>query len=163
MAEDQKIRVLIADDHPMIRIGIRRTLENAQDIEVVGEAGDGSQVLKQVDQLQPDVLLLDYEMPRVNGIDVVANLRRKAVPVKVIILSAYDSISFVRPILSMGVSGYLSKQDVSDNMVAAIREVAAGAERWLSPTIVQEMSAWEKKTKGRREADGVVSVPSERR
>jgi DNA-binding NarL/FixJ family response regulator len=118
----EKISVVVADDHPFVRIGIRKILSKTTDIVVVGEASDGEQALHMVEQLAPDVLLLDVEMPRMNGIQVASQLRKNESPVRILVLSAYEDRQHILGMLNGGVSGYLTKE-VPDTQ-KAVRYVA---------------------------------------
>ena len=113
------IRVILADDHDLIRRGIRRILEKASNILVIGEAGTGAGALCLVRALKPDVLVLDIEMPDMNGINVARELRTKNVPVSIVILSACDDEHFIEEILQVGVDRYLNKSESP----AKIREI----------------------------------------
>ena len=125
------IRVILADDHAPIRRGIRRILEKHPNICVVGEASNGTDALRLVQQLHPNVLLLDMEMPDLQGIHVAHELRAKNVPVSIIILSACDDEHLIKEILQAGVDGYLSKSDSPSK----IREVILGVSRKYRATI----------------------------
>jgi len=113
------IRVILADDHELVRRGIRRILEKASNILVIGEAGTGAQALWLVQALKPNVLVLDIEMPDMNGISVTRELRAKHVPVSIVILSACDDDYFIEETLQVGVDRYLNKSESP----AKIREV----------------------------------------
>ncbi|MEM6328062.1 MAG: response regulator transcription factor [Bacteroidota bacterium] len=129
------IRVLIADDHPAFRSGLASFLAGEPDVEVVGEAGDGREALRLAERLQPDVLVLDLEMPELTGIEVTERLRESAPEVCVLILSAYEYEDYIFGVLDHGASGYLTKQEPLDATLGAIRGVARGETGWLSRRI----------------------------
>jgi DNA-binding NarL/FixJ family response regulator len=118
------IRVIVADDHAMIRRGIRKILEKTSNICVVGEASTGSDALRLVQELNPDVLLLDMEMPGGKGIQVARELRAKKVPVSIIILTACDDDYFIREILQAGVDGFLHKSEPPSKIREVISQVS---------------------------------------
>jgi DNA-binding NarL/FixJ family response regulator len=122
----EAIRVLIADDHRTVRLGIQRLLAGAPDILVVGEAADGAQALEMAESLLPDVLLLDVEMPVVDGLQVASQLRQMQLPVRILALSAYNDQQYILGMLANGVRGYLTKDEVPFKLLVAIRSVAAG-------------------------------------
>jgi len=124
MKTDNLIRVLVADDHALIRRGIRRILEKHPNICVVGEASTGMEALRLVQELKPDVLLLDLEMPGVKGIHVARELRAKNVPIAIVILSACDDDYFIKEILQAGVDGYLHKSESPSKIREAIARVS---------------------------------------
>jgi DNA-binding NarL/FixJ family response regulator len=144
-----KIRVLLADDHPIVRTGIRTMLLSAVDIDVVAEAQSGAEALTLVEQLQPDVLLLDMEMPGLSGVDVAKKLKLMNAPVRVLALSAYDDAQYVRNLLSSGAAGYLTKEEAPEMIIDAVRGVARGEEGWLSRRAVAKVTAW-----ARQDQDG---------
>lgn len=112
------IRVILADDHDLVRRGIRRILEKNSNICVIGEASTGAQALQLVRELQPDILLLDMEMPDIKGVNVARELRTNRVPVSIVVLSACDDDHFIEEILRVGVDEYLNKSEPA----AKIRE-----------------------------------------
>lgn len=121
-----RIRVLLADDHPITREGIKQFLLTSVNIDLVGEAEDGQQALTLVDELQPDILLLDMEMPIVKGVEVARQLKEKGSPVRILALSTYDDKQYIHALLAAGASGYLTKEEVPENIIDAIRGVARG-------------------------------------
>jgi DNA-binding NarL/FixJ family response regulator len=145
----EKIRVVVADDHPFVRIGIRKILSRTSDILVVGEAGDGEQALNLVDYLKPDVLLLDVEMPLLNGIQVASHLYKNQSPVCILVLSAYEDRQHILGMLKGGVAGYLTKEEVPEILVKAVRGVAAGEKGWVSQRLADKLAAWRIPTDGR--------------
>lgn len=137
-----KIRVLLADDHPVVRTGIRTLLEKSPDIVVVAEAQSGSEVFQLIEQSNPDILLLDMEMPGVSGVEVARQLTASRAAVRVLALSAYDDIEYVRNMLSSGAAGYLTKEEAPEMIVEAVHGIARGEEGWLSRRAAAQMSAW---------------------
>ena len=128
------IRVVIADDHHLVRQGIRALLEKAGDIEVVGEAADGQEALELVERLLPDVLVLDIAMPHLNGVEAVGRLRSLGVKTQALVLSMYADDALVRHALRSGAKGYLLKRAVSDELLMAVRAVSRG-DTFLSPEV----------------------------
>lgn len=137
-----KIHVLLADDHPVVRGGIRNLLEMSSEIQVVGEATNGHEAIRMVEELRPDVLLLDMEMPGLSGVEVARQLQSKKAPVRVLALSAYDDPQYIRGLLSSGAAGYLTKDEVPDVIVEAIEGVWRGQEGWLSRRVAARMAVW---------------------
>lgn len=141
------IRVILSDDHPIVRAGIRQMLDVAEDILVIGEASNGIQAYELTVQLRPDVLLLDMEMPLMNGIEVAKRLQEEDHSVRILALSAYDSAEFIQGILANGAYGYLTKEELPETIVEAVRGVAGGQKDWLSKRARQRMEANVKKTR----------------
>lgn len=136
------IRVLLADDHPIVRAGIRNMLEKAVDIEVVGEAATGKDVLALVDEVKPDILLLDMELPDIKGTEVAQKLLAGGSSVKILALSAYDDSGYIRELLELGAAGYLVKEEAPETIVDAVRGVAFGEQGWVSRRIAAQMVSW---------------------
>jgi DNA-binding NarL/FixJ family response regulator len=133
-------RVVLADDHPMIRAGINNLLKKAPDIEVVGEAANGAEAIQLVDDLKPDVLLLDVEMPVIKGVEVARRLQAAGSPVRILVLSAHDDRQYILGMLACGVAGYLTKEEGLERIVDAIRHVAQGEQGWVSQSVEDEVS-----------------------
>lgn len=134
------IRVLLADDHPALRVGLRVLLEQAPGVEVVGEAGDGPQALEQIAALAPDVAVLDCQLPGLPGAEVAAEVRRRGLPTRVLALSAYSDELHVRAMLEAGAVGYLLKEEAPGIIVAAVQAAAQGR-AWLSPEVAARVAA----------------------
>jgi DNA-binding NarL/FixJ family response regulator len=128
------IRVVLADDHHLVRGGIRALLERADDIEVVGEAANGQQAVELAQQLAPDVLVMDIAMPRLDGIQAAERIRALGLDARVVILSMHADETLVRQALRAGASGYLLKSSVTEEMLVALRAAMRG-EVYLSPAI----------------------------
>jgi len=143
--EPEIIRVVLAEDHARVRKGIRNLLERPADILVVGEASDGFQALKLVQELNPDVLLLDVEMPGMNGNQVAAELRETGSQVRILVLSAYDDKQYIMGMLESGVAGYLTKEEVPEILVTAVRGIAHGEKGWVSQRVASQIALWSKR------------------
>jgi DNA-binding NarL/FixJ family response regulator len=136
MADSQNpIRIIIADDHEISRIGIRRLVSGASDIEVMGEAANGSQTIDLARSLKPDVILMDVLMPQVSGIEAAQRIKTDMRDVFVIMLSSADDPTSIERAMYAGADGYLSKEVTSQELVEAIRNVVVG-ERVFSRTIL---------------------------
>jgi DNA-binding NarL/FixJ family response regulator len=134
------IRVIVADDHHLVRQGIRALLDKADGIEVVGEAADGQEAVELVEQLVPDVLVMDMAMPRLSGNQAIGRVRALGGATQVVILSMYSDETLVRQALRNGAKGYLLKRSVTEELLLAIR-AASGGEIYLSPTVSRSIVA----------------------
>lgn len=134
------IRVILADDHHLVRAGIRSLLENTADLEIVAEAQDGEEAVKLVQRLVPDVLVTDIGMPRLNGIQAAEKIRELKLNTRIVILSMHSNESFVRQSLRQGVKGYVLKSSIKDELLLAIQAAYRGA-TFLSPTISNLLTA----------------------
>jgi DNA-binding NarL/FixJ family response regulator len=130
----EQIKVLLVDDHTILREGVHALLAREPDIVVVGEAGDGQEALEQVPRLRPDVVIMDIVMPRMNGLEATRLIKEQYSNVRVLILSMYDDHEYVVQIIQAGASGYVLKRVVTEDLVRAIHEVHAG-ESFLYPPI----------------------------
>ncbi len=128
------IKVILADDHHLVRQGIRSLLEKAGDIEVVAEAENGQEAIELTEKHQPDILVTDIGMPRLNGVQAAEQIQRLDLPTQVIILSMHSDETIVRQALRNGAAGYLLKDSVAEELLLAIRAAGRG-EVYLSPTI----------------------------
>lgn len=135
-----KIRVLVADDHPVLRGGMRSLLEQEEDLEVVAEAGDGEEAVGRAAELNPDVALMDIVMPKLNGIEATKQIKRVSPTTAVLILTAYDDDRYVVGLLQAGAAGYLLKSATGKQIVEAIRSVATG-ESVLDPAATRRLLA----------------------
>ena len=136
---EAKIRVLLADDHPLVRAGIRATLMAQDDLELVGEAADGDQVQQLCQTQSPDVLLLDLHMPGPSALQTVAFLRERLPAIRVIMLTAYDDDAYVRSLVAAGAVGYILKDEAPEVVVRAIRTVMHG-DTWFSRAIIEKLN-----------------------
>ncbi|MCC5791422.1 MAG: response regulator [Legionellaceae bacterium] len=133
------VKVLIVDDHALVRMGIRRLLEDMPDVEVVADAASGEEALKLVKTLKPDVVLLDMKMPGIDGWEVTRRLKKSHPLIKVIAVTAMASEPLPNRILQLGAMGYLTKESGAEEMAEAIRKVARG-EKYLSAEIAQKIA-----------------------
>jgi DNA-binding NarL/FixJ family response regulator len=143
----EKLRIFLADDHMVVREGLK-TLINAQpDMSVIGEAGDGQTAWQQAQECQPDVVIMDITMPNLNGVQATTQLKRACPNIKVLALSVHDDTSYLRLLLAAGATGYILKHTAAADLIQAIRMVAAGGV-YLDPALASHVVA------------GYVRVPS---
>jgi DNA-binding NarL/FixJ family response regulator len=152
MAAIATIRVLVCDDHTLVRSGLRRLLESEASFDVVGEAADAEQAVDGVAELQPDVLLLDVVMPGRSGIEALADLRAASSETRVLVLSMQDDPSYVRQAFAAGAHGYLLKEAADADLVQAIHDVAAG-HKYVHPSLGARLAALEAEARNRAETD----------
>ena len=132
------IRALVADDQAVVRGGLRMILEAQEDIEVVGEAGDGAAAVELVRELQPDVVLMDIRMPEMDGIEATRRLALAGSGARVLVLTTYGLDEYVYEALKAGAAGFLIKTDSPERLVEAVRVVAAG-ESLLAPEVTRRL------------------------
>jgi DNA-binding NarL/FixJ family response regulator len=133
-----KIRVLVVDDHTMIRTGMRSLLESESDFEVVGEASNGEEAVTLVGELKPDVVIMDIVMPKLNGIEATKLIKQTSPSTAILILTAYSDIYYILGLLEAGACGYLLKDSRGDELVDAIRSVRSG-ESVLDPVVTRKL------------------------
>ncbi len=133
-----KIRVILADDHQVVRAGIRELLEGAGDVEVIGEAGDGEEAQSLIQKQVPDVAVLDIQMPKASGIEVTRWVRSHQPEVGVLILTAYDDDPYVMAVLQAGANGYVLKTARPEELIQAVRDVNEGRSA-LDPSITRKL------------------------
>lgn len=146
------IRVILADDHPLIQLGIGNVLTNAQDIVLVRTAADAHEAYLLTRELEPHVLLLDLNLPGPSPLETIATIRRDCPDVKVIVLTAHNEDIYVRTLIERGVNGYILKEDAAEAIAQAIRIVAGGG-TWFSQSIVTKLIQW--KTNSSRQSAGI--------
>ena len=132
------IRILIADDHTLVRSGLKLILAAQPDFELVGEAATGEESIARTKELVPDVLLLDIGMPGMNGVDAARVIRREVPEVRIVVLTMYDDEDYLQQFLQMGAAGYVMKQAADTELVSAIRAVQRG-ESFIHPSLTRQL------------------------
>ena len=155
------IRIVVADDHQLVRQSIVSLIEKAEDMEVVGEAADGHETLNLVQRKRPDVAMLDIAMPLLNGIETTRRIQALSVDTRVVILSMHSDEDVVRQALRCGASGYLLKRSVVEELLIAIRSANRG-EIYLSPSIAQTVLSGFLQTESTNESSTVLEQLSSR-
>ena len=135
-----KIKILLCDDHSIVRAAIRCLLETAEDMEIVGEAENGRECVQQAIRLRPDVVILDLAMPLLNGMEAARQLSKQVAHAKVLVVSSYDDDDHVLKVMESGIAGYLLKQSASTDLLEAVRETHQG-NVFLSPSLMKHLIA----------------------
>lgn len=135
------IRILLADDHAVVREGLRALLDQHDDFEVVGEVGDGDAALREADRLRPTLVLMDMKMPGPGPVETIRRLKQNATAVQVLVFTSYAEDSQVRDALEAGALGYLLKDALREDLVRAVRAVASGLP-WLHPQAQRQLLEW---------------------
>ena len=130
------LRLVIADDHPIFRAGLRAVLARSPEIQVVAEAGDGAEALDQVRQFKPDIAIVDIDMPKCDGLRFAASVRDAQIPVKVVVLTAHPQKEMFDAFLDLGVAGYVLKENASAELIACLKAVSEG-EPYVSPSLTR--------------------------
>ncbi len=132
------ITVAIVDDHPIVRAGMRTVLETASDVRVVAEGESGAEALRMVSRHSPDVLILDVNLPDLNGVEVTRRLRDRGATTAILILTVHDDRQTIFGLLESGATGYVLKEEALETLVSAVRAAAQG-ESWLSPAVARQV------------------------
>jgi DNA-binding NarL/FixJ family response regulator len=138
VTQERPVRILLADDQPLLRTGFRMVLGAEEDLDIVGEAGDGAEAVDLARRLLPDVVLMDIRMPRLDGVAATRAIVDARLPVRVLILTTFDLDEYVVGALRAGASGFLAKDVPAEDLVTAIRTVAAG-EAVVAPRILKRL------------------------
>src|SRR5687767_8529487 len=134
-----KIKVLIVDDHRVVRDGLAKILEGCNDIEVIGQASNGLEAIRRVDELKPDVVILDISMPKLGGLEVCRRIRKDSPATKVVILTMHEEEEYSMKLVRLGVSGYLLKDSAAQEVIEAVRSANLG-KAYFSPQISKTLA-----------------------
>lgn len=148
-----KIRILLADDHALIRSGIRNLLQGNKEFQFVGEAGDGEEAIRKAAELKPDVVVIDIAMPKVSGVEATRIIRQQNPATRVLVLTMHENEEYVYQIVKSGAGGYVLKNAGKEEIETAIRTVAGG-EQFFSPRVSELMISGYMKRAKRREGEG---------
>jgi DNA-binding NarL/FixJ family response regulator len=140
MKNENKIRILVADDHALIRMGLVSLMNTEPDITVVAEAADGQQAVDLFARHHPDLVLMDLRMPVKNGIDATIEIRKKSPAARVLMLTTFDGDEDIHQALQAGAQGYVLKGSTGENLIPALRALAAG-QRWIPPEVAKRLAA----------------------
>lgn len=135
------VRILIADDHPVVREGLKKMFEKVSDISIAGEASNGQEVLNKIEQNDYDLVLLDISMPGRDGLDILRELRRKRPHLPILILSMHSEEQYAIRSLKAGASGYLTKKSISDELIKAVQEVACGG-KYITSSLSEKLASY---------------------
>jgi NarL family two-component system response regulator LiaR len=161
VADDKKIKVIIADDHAVVREGTRKILDQEDDIHVLAEASNGEEAVQMAEELHPDVILMDISMPKMDGIEATKLIKEKNPNIAILILTAYDDDQFIFSLLEAGAAGYLLKNIHHHELVEAIRAVYSG-ESVLHPSVARKVLNRFGKTEEKSEKKALVEPLSDR-
>lgn len=140
IGDDKRIRLILADDHAVVRAGTRQLLERQPDFDIVGEASDGEEAVRLAHELQPDVVVMDVRMPRLSGVEATRRIKAECPEVRVLVLTAHDDDEYVFALLQAGANGYLLKTAEFEELVKAIHTVASGQSA-LAPEVTGKVVA----------------------
>lgn len=131
----KKLKIFLADDHVILREGLKHILMEDKSIEIIGEAGDGREALEKIDKLKPDIAILDISMPSLSGLDAARIIRKYDKNIKILILTRHDNEEYVQQAIKSGVNGFILKDSAGDDLLKAVRDVMTG-NIYLSPKII---------------------------
>ena len=135
------IRILLVDDHPLIRDGVRNLLEKDPGIELIAAVGSAQETFQQIEQDPPDILILDMELPDLPGAEVARQVLNAHPQIKILVLSGHDDKEYINEVLKLGASGYLVKEEAPEMILDAIRGIARGEQGWISRQVASQMTA----------------------
>lgn len=161
MTNNEKIRVLVADDHAIVREGICLVLKGYEDMEVIGEASDGAQAVELVKSLKPDVVLMDISMPVMGGLDAIQAIKQDNAEVQILALTVHENPEYLRRVLALGAAGYILKGSTSSELVSAIRAVKSHG-MYLDPKVTRKLVDEFVPKEGAAEAKGAYGDLSKR-
>lgn len=133
------IRVLLVDDHAILREGLRALLSHYSDVEIIGEAEDGYEAVEKSAKLQPDIVIMDIALPKLSGIEATRMIRQQNPQIKVLVLTQYNDWRYIQPLLLAGADGYVTKRAVGNDLITAIRTVSCG-ETYLQPSVASKIA-----------------------
>jgi DNA-binding NarL/FixJ family response regulator len=134
----EKVRIVIAEDHTILREGLRSLLSSNANFEVVGEAGDGREAIRQVKKLKPDLILSDLSMPRMNGMEAIKEIKRESPATKILVLTVHRAEEYILATFRAGADGYLLKDSTHSELLMAVKKVLSGT-RYISPEISEKV------------------------
>lgn len=137
-----KIRIIIADDHAVLRSGLKALLNCSPQFEVIGEAGDGLEALRMVEELNPDVLLLDISMPGISGVDCIKEIRSRSLPCRILVLTMYDDEEYIKEVMRAGADGYVLKKSADTELIEGIIKIHSGKKHLneiISQTLIDSL------------------------
>lgn len=144
---DSTIKIVLVDDHAVVRTGYRLLLENDPDIEVIAELESGEQANQQARDLNPDVIVMDLSMPGMGGLEAIRRIKAKNPEIKVLVFTMHDNVSFVEHAMDAGASGYITKNNAPNILIQAVRQIALG-EKYIEPALENEMNVQHQLGKG---------------
>lgn len=140
-SQSNKYRIIIADDHHVFRLGLKKLIENSDEFEIVAEAGNGRELIERIETVQCDLVISDISMPEMSGIDAIMHIKSRNPEIKVMVLSMHKDREYFRKILSTGIDGYLLKDDIFEKIVSAIRSIRRGVKSFsdeLTSNIIED-------------------------
>ncbi|HEX8145477.1 MAG TPA: response regulator transcription factor [Pyrinomonadaceae bacterium] len=156
-ANADRLRILLVEDHEIVREGVRTMVSAQADMEVIGEAGDGRTAIRLAEELRPDIVVMDISMPDMNGLQATEKLKQLRPEIKILTLSRHTDVGFLQQILGAGASGYVLKQSTSTELIRAIRTVAAGG-NYLDPAIAGKVMGGFARSRSKPRAEAKSSI-----